>query len=92
MMKIETAIFDQARFKRMLRLRKHYDQQVAKALGILNTQEWDSDDLDKYMQGAYDSRCEVCDGAGKVLTTSTKEPNHYYETDEECFRKREGGY
>ena len=64
----------------------------AKALGIINTQEWDSDDLDKYMQGAYDSRCEVCDGAGKVLTTSTKEPNHYYETDEEYFRKREGGY
>ena len=53
----------------------------AKALGIINTQEWDSDDLDNYMQGA-----------GKVLTTSTKEPNHYYETDEEYYWKREGGY
>jgi len=63
----------------------------AKKLGIINLEDWDDDSLENYMNGAYDSACEVCNGSGKVLAENNK-PIRYYSSDEEYFRNRDGGY
>ena len=66
----------------------------SKHLGVITSedlQDWSSEEFDDYLNGAYDVPCSVCKGTGKVLA----ENNHceqYYATDEEYFRKREGGY
>ena len=39
--------------------------------------EWDHEEQEMYMRGAYDVRCDECDGAGKVLEVdfdSIKDP------------------
>ena len=43
------------------------------------------------MNGGYDTTCEVCRGTGKVLTGKNR-VERYYETDEEYYWRREGGY
>lgn len=63
----------------------------SKALGVINTEEWSSDELDDYMAGGYDQICEVCKGTGKVLAENNR-VEKYYATDEEYYWKREGGY
>lgn len=35
-------------------------------LGVLNTEEWEPEELDDYMRGAYDRSCGECSGTGKV--------------------------
>lgn len=63
----------------------------AKHLGIIDTDEWSDDELDAYMGGAYDTPCEVCRGTGKVRAENNR-AEQYYETDQEYYWKREGGY
>jgi hypothetical protein len=63
----------------------------SKKLGVIDPSDWDNDSLDDYMNGGYDSICELCDGTGKVLTENNK-PIKYYSTDDEFYRNREGGY
>lgn len=35
-------------------------------LGIINPDDFDEDQMEMYMEGAYDRSCEVCKGSGKV--------------------------
>ena len=63
----------------------------AKHLGIIDTEEWSDEELDAYMNGGYDTACEVCDGTGKVYAENNR-VEKYYATDEEYYRNREGGY
>lgn len=63
----------------------------SKRLGIINTEEWDDVELESYMAGAYDQPCEVCRGTGKVLVGKNR-VEHYYQTDQEYYWRREGGY
>jgi RecJ-like exonuclease len=66
----------------------------SKAIGIITSEdreEWSDEEFDAYMGGAYDRRCEVCHGTGKVLADDNR-CEKYYATDEEYYWKREGGY
>ena len=54
-------------------------------------QEWTGEELEDYFAGAYDCLCSVCGGSGKVRAGSNR-VEQYYQTDEEYYRKREGGY
>ena len=66
----------------------------AKHLGIItgsDREEWSDEEFSDYMDGAYDMRCEVCKGSGKVLAGRNR-VEQYYSTDEEYYWKREGGY
>ena len=67
------------------------------AVGVITSSdrdEWDDEDFDQYMEGAYDRRCETCRGSGKVTADQLEdyEPVRYYATDEEYYWRREGGY
>jgi hypothetical protein len=35
-------------------------------LGVINTEDWDEDDMEAYMEGQYYRRCDCCGGSGKV--------------------------
>lgn len=35
-------------------------------LGVIQTEDWEPEELDDYMRGAYDRNCEECGGSGKV--------------------------
>lgn len=35
-------------------------------LGVIDRDEWDEEDFDRYLEGVYDRECEVCHGSGKV--------------------------
>jgi uncharacterized Fe-S cluster protein YjdI len=61
------------------------------ALGVIDTQEWDGDDLDLYMNGGYDATCEFCRGTGKVLEGNNR-PHIEYASEHEFYCKRDGGY
>ena len=66
----------------------------SKHLGVITSsdrEEWDDEEFDQYMEGAYDTPCSVCRGTGKVLAGKNR-VEQYYATDEEYYRKREGGY
>ena len=61
----------------------------SKHLGIITVEDWDQESLDEYMNGSYDSPCEVCNKTGKVLS----ENNHvvkYFSNDTDYFHHREG--
>lgn len=67
------------------------------ALGAITSSdraEWSDDEFSDYMAGGYDSRCETCRGSGKITSDQLEayEPYRFYSTDEEYFRRREGGY
>jgi hypothetical protein len=67
------------------------------ALGVITSSDrdqWDDEDLDQYMDGAYDQKCQTCKGSGKVTAAQLEgyEPVRYYETQEEYYWRREGGY
>ncbi len=55
------------------------------------SQDWSDEDLESYKNGAYDKSCAVCYGTGKVRESKNR-VEIYYATDEEYYRKREGGY
>ena len=38
----------------------------SKRLGVINTEEWEPEELEDYMRGTYDERCGECGGDGKV--------------------------
>ena len=66
----------------------------SKHLGVITSSDrddWDDEEFDDYMNGAYDTPCSVCRGTGKVLAGKNR-TEQYYATDEEYYRKREGGY
>jgi len=42
------------------------DGHHSRRLGEINREEWDEEDFERYLEGAYDAQCEVCRGAGKV--------------------------
>lgn len=42
------------------------DGHHAKALGEINVDEWEDDELEHYFAGGYDNVCGTCRGAGKV--------------------------
>jgi RecJ-like exonuclease len=66
----------------------------SKAIGVITSEdrlEWSDEEFDAYLGGAYDRLCEVCKGFGKVSANENR-CEKYYATDEEYFRKREGGY
>ena len=44
----------------------HGDGHNAKHLGVISTEDWDSDELDNYFSGAYDKPCTCCKGTGKI--------------------------
>lgn len=44
----------------------HGDGQHSQHLGEVNTEDWDDEEFERYMEGAYDRNCEVCGGSGKV--------------------------
>lgn len=55
--------------------------------------DWSEDEVETYMNGGYDTKCEVCQGTGKVLAGSGRNRvEQYYSTDEEYYWRREGGY
>ena len=64
------------------------------ALGVINRDEWSEDELADYFAGGYDSLCETCQGSGKLTNHQMEsyKPVRYYATDEEYYRRREGGY
>ena len=64
------------------------------ALGVIDVNEWDSDELSDYFAGGYDSPCETCKGSGKVTAQQLEdyEPVRSYSTDQEYYWRREGGY
>jgi DnaJ-class molecular chaperone len=64
------------------------------ALGVINRDEWDFEELDSYMAGGYDSRCKTCQGSGKITSDQLEayEPVRSYSTDREYYYRREGGY
>jgi RecJ-like exonuclease len=69
----------------------------SKALGIISSDrqdEWSEEEFENYMSGGYDQRCSTCKGTGKVTKEFYEDyaPVHYYETNEEYYWKREGGY
>lgn len=35
-------------------------------LGVINREDWEPEELEDYMRGAYDERCDECGGDGKV--------------------------
>ena len=64
------------------------------ALGVINRDEWDDEELSDYFAGNYDSICETCQGSGKVTAAQLENyaPVRSYSTDQEYYRNREGGY
>ena len=36
-------------------------------LGVIQPEDWDPEELEDYMRGVYDRRCEDCKGEGKTL-------------------------
>jgi RecJ-like exonuclease len=48
----------------------------SKRLGVINMDEWGQDELDDYFNGAYDSTCECCAGAGKVTSEQIEHQRH----------------
>lgn len=42
------------------------DGSHARALGVINPDEWSDDEMADYMAGALDDICESCEGSGKV--------------------------
>lgn len=38
----------------------------AKNLGVINRDEWGTEELEDYFAGRFDSTCECCRGSGKV--------------------------
>ena len=66
-------------------------------LGIITSErqeEWSEEEFDNYMSGGFDKRCFTCKGSGKVTEEALEDytPVRYYETNEEYYWKREGGY
>ena len=53
--------------------------------------EMSDDEIEYYMNGGYDVTCSVCRGTGKVRAEDNR-VEQYYDTDEEYYRNREGGY
>lgn len=66
----------------------------SKHLGIItgsDREEWSDEEFSDYLGGAYDCLCSVCGGSGKVRAGRNR-VEQYYQTDEEYYRHREGGY
>lgn len=38
----------------------------SRRLGVIDIENWDEESFSEYMNGRYDSRCEMCDGSGKI--------------------------
>jgi RecJ-like exonuclease len=51
--------------------------------------EWDEEDREKYMRGAYDVCCECCSGTGKVLVVDTVLFKERHPKEYRCWCKRE---
>ena len=64
------------------------------AITSSDREEWDDEEFQQYIDGAYDRRCDTCGGSGKITAQQleTYTPYKFYATDEEYYRNREGGY